>query len=307
MRGDGSAMAFESESTWRSHLRRGSRVDTDSLRRGRKRGAPRHPERGGGRVGLGSAPKPGRVACYPPPMREPASPSNFHPQATRLPSLVSRDRPLARCTPPCVFGTYGGNLGRPGPPRPAHRAWRLGPTRGGGSLGRGPEGEALFHLRIYWAAGGFPGRGWARAARGARAGSIALARSLSLSLSLAAPSGSQSASAAAARGAARGGRSHIRRRRRPPTSPSDSAAPGGFEFWLPGKGPFLGERGLSFVRLRPLRAPLQAPPRPACARDCASALTAPFICLWSRRAAPEAGDPAVSCSRGRRRARMTRR
>lgn len=123
---------------------------------------------------------------------------------------------------------------------------------------------------------------------------------------LATPSGSQSASAAAAaRGAARGGRSHIWRRRRPPTSPSDSAAPGGFEFWLPGKGPFLGERGLSFVRLRPLRAPLQAPPRPACARDCAAALTAPFICLWSRRAAPEAGDPAVSCSRGRRLARMT--
>ena len=110
---------------------------------------------------------------------------------------------------------------------------------------------------------------------------------------------------AAARGAARGGRSHIWRRRRPPTSPSDSAAPGGFEFWLPGKGPFLGERGLSFVRLRPLRAPLQAPPRPACARDCAAALTAPFICLWSRRAAPEAGDPAVPCSRGRRLARMT--
>lgn len=87
--------------------------------------------------------------------------------------------------PPCVFGTYGGNLGRPGPPRPARRAWRLGPTRGGGSLGRGPEGEALFHLRIYWAAGGFPGRGWARAARGARAGSIALARSLSLFIALA--------------------------------------------------------------------------------------------------------------------------
>lgn len=148
---------------------------------------------------------------------------------------------------------------------------------------------------------GAGGGGRARRQRGSR-GSRGSGR-------LAAPSGSQSASAAAAaaaaRGAARGGRSHIWRRRRPPTSPSDSAAPGGFEFWLPGKGPFLGERGLSFVRLRPLRAPLQAPPRPACARDCAAALTAPFICLWSRRAAPEAGDPAVSCSRGRRPARMT--
>lgn len=47
LRGDGSAMAFESESTWRSRLRRGSRVDTGGLRRGRKRGAPRHPEVGG--------------------------------------------------------------------------------------------------------------------------------------------------------------------------------------------------------------------------------------------------------------------
>lgn len=156
-------------------------------------------------------------------------------------------------------------------------------------------------------AGGCGGARWRSAALGGarrRQGSLGSRGSGRL----AAPSGSQSesaAAAAAARGAARGGRSHIWRRRRPPTSPSDSAAPGGFEFWLPGKGPFLGERGLSFVRLHPLRAPLQAPPRPACARDCAAALTAPFICLWSRRAAPEAGDPAVSCSRGRRLARMT--
>lgn len=177
-----------------------------------------------------------------------------------------------------------------------------------------------FFSRFIWASSNFLGCSWARgaAARGRgrqRRHSVALggarrrqgSRGSLGSGRLAAPSGSQSASAAAAaaRGAARGGRSHIWRKRRPPTSPSDSAAPGGFEFWLPGKGPFLGERGLSFVRLRPLRAPLQAPPRPACARDCAAALTAPFICLWSRRAAPEAGDPAVSCSRGRRLARMT--
>lgn len=144
---------------------------------------------------------------------------------------------------------------------------------------QGLFGRVLTSLGCGWERGA-AARGWGRRRRrwvalggGRRRGGSRGSRG---SGRLAAPSGSQSASAAA-RGAARGGRSHIWRRRRPPTSPSDSAAPGGFEFWLPGKGPFLGERGLSFVRLRPLRAPLQAPPRPACARDCAAALTAPLF------------------------------
>lgn len=302
-------MAFESESTWRSRLRRGSRVDTGGLRRGRKRGAPRHPKVGGVRVGLGSAPKPGRVACYPPPTREPAPPPISTRRPPASPHLSLGTGPWRAVPSPLRVWHLWGQLGTPGPSSPCPPCLETGADQGRRVAGAGAGGRGFVPSADLLGRRWLPGqRVGARGSRGS-GGWIALARSLSLSLSLslAAPSGSQSASAAAARGAARGGRSHIRRRRRPPTSPSDSAAPGGFEFWLPGKGPFLGERGLSFVRLRPLRAPLQAPPRPACARDCASALTAPFICLWSRRAAPEAGDPAVSCSRGRRRARMTRR
>lgn len=224
--------------------------------------------------------------------------------------------PQGELRAPCVYCMLLGNLGVPRHVTPCFPPCFDCVSELGGDI-KGTKLQprtGCFISGFVWASGNFLGCGWERVrSRGAWLGAAAAlggarrrrgSRGSRGSGRLAAPSGSQSASAAA-RGAARGGRSHIWRRRRPPTSPSDSAAPGGFEFWLPGKGPFLGERGLSFVRLRPLRAPLQAPPRPACARDCAAALTAPFICLWSRRAAPEAGDPAVSCSRGRRPARMT--
>lgn len=80
----------------------------------------------------------------------------------------------------------------------------------------------------------------------------------------------------------------------PITSAADSAAPGGLEFWLPGKVPVLGDRGLSFVRFHPSCKTLKAPhPALSCEQEPHVSVYLSFgagdLCQkWSIQQCPEA-------------------